>query len=87
MTTEKKHPVIALTPVTSSQIDSIGHDPKTNTLAVKFKGWGEKPGNVYHYQNFTPEMYADFKSAKSIGSHFKTHIKPATEKHPYLKIS
>ena len=30
--------------VTSSQIKEIGHDPKTNTLAVRFK----HGGTLYH---------------------------------------
>src|SRR3546814_14208537 len=34
------------TPVKSSQIASIGHDPSTNTLAIEFKG-----GKVYHYSD------------------------------------
>jgi hypothetical protein len=87
MTKDKKHPVIALSPVESSQIESIGHHPESNTLAVKFKGWGDKEGSLYHYANYTPEQYDAFKNAKSIGSHFKTSIKPATEQHPYVKVS
>ena len=86
MNTETKHKVIALNPVVSSQIESIGHDPETNTLAIKFKGWGGKPGSVYHYENFTAEQFAQFQGAKSIGSHFKTNIKALADKHPYVKI-
>lgn len=30
-----KHPTIAMSPVKSSQIHSIGHDPATNTMAIR----------------------------------------------------
>lgn len=83
--TTKKQIEIALGAVKSSQIESIGHHPETNTLAIKFKGWGDKPGSVYHYQNFTAQQFDEFKKAKSIGSHFKTNIKTFTEKHPFVK--
>lgn len=46
-TTEVPH--IELTPVESSQIAAIGHNPATNTLAIQFKGKGDKPGSIYHY--------------------------------------
>lgn len=86
MTTKKKHPNIAMNPVESSQIHAIGHDPQTNTLAIQFKS-KLGVGSVYHYQNFTPELFQAFKSAKSIGSHFKTNIKHLSDKHPYVKVS
>jgi hypothetical protein len=86
MTATKKHPVIALSSVESSQIESIGHHPESNTLAIKFKGLGGKEGSVYHYANYTPEQFHAFKNAKSIGSHFKTSIKSEAEKHPYVKV-
>lgn len=85
-TATSKHPVIAMTPVESSQIHAIGHDPQTNTLAIQFKS-KSGAGSIYQYQNFTPELFQAFKSAKSMGSHFKTAIKTAIEKHPYVKIS
>lgn len=55
-TTIKKRPVIAMTTVESSQIHAIGHDPQTNTLAIQFKS-KSGAGSVYHYQNFTPELF------------------------------
>lgn len=82
----KKHPIIALNAVDSSQIHAIGHHPETNTLAIQFKSKGG-PGSVYHYQNFTAEHFAEFKNAESIGSHFGKAIKPNADKHPYVKVS
>jgi hypothetical protein len=69
-----------LEPVTSSQIESIGHDPATNTLGIKFK-----QGGTYHYANFTADDFAAFKSAESVGSHFHRNIKPHKDKWPYKK--
>lgn len=76
-------------PVDSSQIVAIGHDPETNTLAIRFfSGWGEKKrvGSLYHYQNFTADDFAAFMAAESKGKHFGAHIKPSAEKYPYKKI-
>ena len=78
--------IIPLTPVTSSQIEAIGHDPESNTLAVRFKGKGERPGTLYHYQNFDSEAFEAFNAAESKGSHFIRNIKPATDRHPYSRI-
>ncbi len=87
MNTEtKEHPLITLTAVKSSQLHAIGHDPATNTLAIQFK-CKNGPGSVYHYANFTAEHFAEFQAAESKGSHFKRAIKPATEQHPYVKVS
>jgi hypothetical protein len=62
---------ITLTPVKSSQISEIGHDPATNTLAIRFNG-GKK---LYHYEGFTAEDFTKFKGAPSIGKHFGAHIR------------
>ncbi len=77
---------IDLHPVESSQIAAIGHCAETNTLAIQFKK-KDGHGSVYHYANFTADDFAAFKGAESIGSHFGQHIKPATEKHPFTKVS
>lgn len=77
---------IAVEPVASSQIHSIGHDPQTNTLAVRFKNSRGEPASLYHYRNFTKDDFSAFQAAESIGSHFYKHIKPHVDKHPYEKI-
>jgi hypothetical protein len=79
-------PVITMDSVESSQIEAIGHDPSTNTLAIQFKG-KTGPGSVYHYANFTAALFAELKSAESIGSHFYKFIKPLPEKFPFVKVS
>lgn len=80
-------PVITMQDVKSSQIHSIGHDPETNTLAIRFLDWKTKgPSSLYHYQNFTAADFEAFSGAESIGSHFGKHIKPYDKKHPYTKV-
>lgn len=70
---------VTLSPVKhSSQIDSIGHDAASNTLAVKFK-----QGGVYHYHGVSAEQFAEIQKAKSLGSHLHQHIKP---KHKFTKL-
>lgn len=77
---------IPLTPVTSSQIHAIGHDPETNTLAIQFKAKAGE-GSIYHYSNFTEQHFEEFKAAESIGSHFKRVIKPADDVFPFVRVS
>lgn len=80
---------IQMQDVESSQIHSIGHDPETNTLAVRFyRGYGrdQKPAALYHYDNFTAEDFEKFRDAESKGRHFKEHIRNETEKYPYRLI-
>lgn len=81
---------IALQAVQSSQIHSIGHDPNTNTLAIRFyRGYGrdQRPGSLYHYANVTAEEFEAFKSAESLGRHFGHAIKPFADKYPYTKVA
>jgi len=80
---------IEMQDVKSSQLHSIGHDPETNTLAIRFyRGYGrdQVPGSLYHYQNFTAEDFKAFKEADSLGKHFGANIKPFDDKYPYTKI-
>lgn len=65
-------PAINLTPVKSSQVKAIGHDPATNTLAVQF---AHGAGHLYHYPNVTADMHKAFVESESIGKHFGQHIK------------
>lgn len=79
-------PDITLINVESSQIHSIGHDPATKTLAIRFKNYKGEATSLYHYSNVTAEEFAAFRNAESIGSHFGKHIKPYDKKYPYVKV-
>jgi hypothetical protein len=67
------------TPVNSSSIASVGHDPETNTLEVEYKN-----GSVYHYHDVPAEKHEALIGAESVGSHFAAHIRNA---HEYTKQS
>lgn len=56
--------------VESSNLVSVGYDPKERILEVEFLG-----GSVYHYKDCPPESFAELKSATSKGSYFSKHIK------------
>lgn len=60
--------------VTSSNIDSIGHDPVRQVLAVKFKS-----GKTHEYGGFTPAKFSEMQAAPSVGSYFAKNVK---DKHP-----
>ena len=62
---------IPLNPVKSSQIESVGYDAATGTLAVKF----QRGTTVYQYPNVTPKQFAEFQAADSLGKHFGKHLK------------
>ena len=77
---------ITMDSIESSQIEAIGFDADTQTLAIQFKAKGAAPGSLYHYANVTAEDFAAFRDAESIGSHFYRHIKPFKDKYPYVRI-
>lgn len=60
-----------LTPVESSQIESIGYDAATRILYVKFKR-----GGLYRYLEVPVEVYDRFMAAPSKGIYLGTIIKP-----------
>jgi len=73
-------------PVASSQVHSFGHDPETNTLAIRFPGFDGAPGSLYHYANFNAQQFAEFAAAPSIGTFFIRQIKANEALFPYTKI-
>lgn len=79
-------PAIELTPVESSQLAAFGHDPATDTLAIRFNGYGGKPGSLYHYRNFGETDFAALRDAESKGSHFLRNIKPHADRYPCVRI-
>lgn len=77
---------ITLDSVESSQIEGIGHDPITGTLAMQFKAKKGAPASIYHYANVDAPLFDALKNAESIGKHFATHIKAFPEKYPCKRI-
>ena len=66
--------LIPLTPVKSSQLAAVGYNAATKTLAIAFK---QKEGTSlpYEYTPVSPEMYAEFQAAESMGKFFGARIK------------
>lgn len=65
---------IPMRPVTgSSNIAALGHDPKSQTLAVQFQG--SNLPRVYHYDGVSTADHLAMLAAPSVGSHFVAHIK------------
>lgn len=56
--------------VTSSNIHSIGHDPETQELHVKFKS-----GATHAYSGVSEAEHAALMGAESVGSHFHKNIR------------
>lgn len=61
---------IERTPVSSSNIQSVGYDADGKLLAVEFKD-----GSIYHYHDVPKDAYDDLMAAKSLGGHLHKNIK------------
>lgn len=59
-----------MTPVKSSNIASVAHDQKSNTLTVAFKN-----GTSYRYADVDAKHHAGMCGAESAGKYFATHIR------------
>lgn len=59
-----------MTPVKSSSVAAIGHDPATKTLTVQFNNGGK-----YAFAGVSAGDHATLMKAKSIGTHFQQSIR------------
>jgi len=69
---------IEMIPVVSSNVDSIGYDPDTQTLRVRFNN-----GSVYDYMNVPAMEFEQLRSAPSVGSYLNRNVKG---NYPYQKV-
>lgn len=60
------------TPVSSSNLRSVGYDPTTHTLEIEFLN-----GGLYSYAGVPASVHAGLMAASSHGSYFDAHIKKA----------
>ncbi|KZX11337.1 hypothetical protein MBORA_15820 [Methanobrevibacter oralis] len=67
-----------MTPVSSSNLESVGYDPSTETLRIKFLKSG-----LYEYYNVPQDVYDGLMAASSKGKYFHNNIK---DKYPYTKL-
>jgi hypothetical protein len=63
-----------MTPVKSSAIAEVGHDPETRLLRLAFRS-----GRVYEYFDVPPDVYEDLLNAESVGEFVNRVIKPNYE--------
>lgn len=69
-------------PVASSNIAALAHDPKTDTLGVRFHG-----GTEYHYEGVSVKIFNSIKGAASVGRAFNETIKMKPRDYPYRKVA
>lgn len=67
---KKKEKNMNRTPVASSQLKSVGHDPATNKMHIEFKN-----GSIYEYDDVSADEHQSLMGASSVGSHFDAHVK------------
>lgn len=58
------------TPVSSSNIVSIGYNPQLSTLEIEFNN-----GRVYQYFDVPESVYGELMAAQSHGKYFNQQIK------------
>jgi predicted DNA-binding protein with PD1-like motif len=58
------------TPVTSSNIMSVGYDPASQTLEVAYAT------GIYQYAEVPPEVHLNLMTAGSKGRYLAAHVKP-----------
>jgi hypothetical protein len=61
---------IEMNAVKSSNIDRIGYDEPSKTLAIEFR-----TGATYHYYEVPKDVYESLKNAESVGAYFAQNIK------------
>lgn len=67
------------TPVSSSNVASIGYDVAAQVLEVEFK-----TGAVYAYDQVPAEIHADLMAAASVGQVLNSKVKP---NYPFRKVN
>jgi hypothetical protein len=66
------------TPVSSSNIRSIGYDPDSSTLEIEFND-----GTVYQYAGVPQDEFEGLMGAGSHGTYFNANIK---KRYSYTKV-
>jgi len=61
--------------VDSSNIDSIGRDPETGTVAIAFKNKAGEVTGTYNYSGIPEETFEKMRASDSIGQFFHQNIK------------
>ena len=78
---------VKMIPVTSSQIESIGHDYELNRLFVQVHNrrvGGEGPS--YRYDNVNDQLFVEVSDADSMGWCFIQRIKSQPDVYPCRRV-
>ena len=59
-----------MTPVESSNVESVGYDPGTAEMHVRFKD-----GGLYRYEGVHQETYDELMAAESVGTYLHQTVK------------
>ncbi len=70
-----------MTPVQSSNIAALDHDPITLTLTVQFRS-----GARYRYEHVPTNLFDQMIKSDSVGSAFHKLIKSNPDKHPFTQL-
>ncbi len=70
-----------MTPVQSSNIAALDHDPITLQLIVQFRN-----GNRYRYENVSVDTFHQMIKSDSVGSAFHKLIKCQPDAHPFSQL-
>lgn len=69
--------VVEMIPVVSSNLSSVGYDPKTRELYIQFKS------GLYVYSNVPEHVYQELLHAPSHGKYHAAYVKNV---YPYRRI-
>ena len=69
--------------VQSTNLHSVGYDPATRELRIRFLKAGEQPGRTYSYENVDPALHKGLLAATRKGKYFHRHI---ADKHKYRPL-
>jgi len=75
---QEKNKSMNRTPISSSNLRSVGYDSATNTLEIEFHS-----GHVYQYFNVSESIYNGLMNA---ASHGKYHHRRIKDNYPYERI-
>lgn len=67
---EREVPAIAMQPVMSSNLEAVGYDDATSTLAVQFKN-----GSTYRYDAVPLDVFQQLLTAPSVGAFYSSSIR------------
>lgn len=72
--------MVAMVPVTSSNVKAVGYDAAAKRLHVQFHSGGE-----YSYANVEPHQHQALVNASSVGGHLHANFIRKSAQHPHTR--